>query len=230
MRSEPVRHSGEASESWRVDHDKNWIAKHEPGLTWLSPEGVVIIVMWIIAFGVLFLGPFLPHVVYAVNGHSMNTTFYTNDYIFGEPNPKTISVDDIVVFQEPQDWEGTDDYVKRVVATAGDKVFIGSDGRIKVNGKYFHGEDEYKQGCSILSQTGKDHLEWTVPEGKVFVRGDNVNNSRDSRAVACGENKKPFVDTSSITLKEKFVLKFGSWKHDLLLRFGINDDPLALTK
>lgn len=79
---------------------------------------------------------------------------------------------DIVVFQSPLDPD--EDLVKRIVAVGGDRVAI-SDGTLYVNGE---AQDE----PYLLDQAfGGQMAERTVPPGRVFVLGDNRNNSGDSR-------------------------------------------------
>ena len=86
---------------------------------------------------------------------------------------------DIVVFLSPE--LPRKDFVKRLVATGGEKVQI-KDGKIFINGKrletpasigsnYYYNRGDYgKEGESI-----------TVPEDSYFMLGDNSANSRDSR-------------------------------------------------
>jgi signal peptidase I len=88
-------------------------------------------------------------------------------YRFGDP-----SRGDIVVLHSPVNPD--EDLVKRIVALAGDRVAV-SDGRLYLNGVVQDEPyllEEYIQG---------DMPETVVPEGEVFVMGDNRNNSGDSR-------------------------------------------------
>ena len=76
---------------------------------------------------------------------------------------------DIIVFHFQGNAE--EDYIKRVIGIPGDHVVI-SNGALKVNGIILN--EPYIMEDSRRVNT------WDVPEGKLFVLGDNRNDSSDS--------------------------------------------------
>ena len=89
--------------------------------------------------------------------------------------------------------------IKRCIGTEGDNVKIDyNTNKIYVNGKeisndYINGPMEDKYNFNQSYKTGDGIYEYKVPEDKVFVMGDNRNNSSDSREAAVG-----FIDEDDI--------------------------------
>lgn len=85
---------------------------------------------------------------------------------------------DIVVFEYPQDV--TKDYIKRVIGLPGDQIEI-RDGQVFVNGQQL--EQPYLEGAPTYCVIGYACQSGivTIPEGHLFVMGDNRSNSSDSR-------------------------------------------------
>jgi signal peptidase I len=86
---------------------------------------------------------------------------------FGEPRQG-----DVVVFRFPFDPDR--DFIKRIIALPGQTVEV-LDGVVRVDGMPL---DEPYLGEEVLYNFGPE----TVPEGEVFVLGDNRNNSYDSHS------------------------------------------------
>ncbi|KKM11863.1 signal peptidase I [Clostridiales bacterium PH28_bin88] len=88
-------------------------------------------------------------------------------YRFSEPNRG-----DVIVFKYPLDPQK--DYIKRVVAVAGERVEI-RNSEVYVNGEAI-GEPYLPEGL-VFNDFGPVE----VPRDSYFVMGDNRNNSQDSR-------------------------------------------------
>lgn len=88
--------------------------------------------------------------------------------------------------------------VKRVIAMSGDTIYIDySTGTVMVNGEVL--EEPYIMEPTYLQ--GDVTFPLTVPEGKIFVMGDNRNGSKDSRVSEVG-----CIDTRDILGKVIFRL------------------------
>ena len=111
---------------------------------------------------------------YMVEGSSMYPTLKNHERLIVDKlsyfvtNPKR---GEIVVFRFPKDESR--DFIKRVIAVPGDTIEI-KDGNVFVNG-------ELQNEDYILSKCRGDYPKSTIPEGHIFVMGDNRNNSEDSR-------------------------------------------------
>ena len=138
---------------------------------------------WVISIAIaVVIALFIRHFVvelYLVDGPSMRPTLQNqerlvvNKFIYNLHDPER---GDILVFQYPKD--PSRDFIKRVIAVPGDTIEI-RDGHVYVNG-------ELKNEPYILSTTRGDYPLATVPEGHIFVMGDNRNNSEDSRFADVG--------------------------------------------
>ncbi|MCI6085129.1 signal peptidase I [Selenomonas sp.] len=131
--------------------------------------------------------------LYIVDGPSMRPTLQSqerlvvNKFIYSLRAPEK---GEILVFKYPRDQSR--DFIKRVIATPGDTIEI-KDGRVYVNDQMLN--EDY-----ILEKTRSEYPKATVPDGTVFVMGDNRNNSEDSRFADVG-----FVPYSLIKGKAMLV-------------------------
>jgi signal peptidase I len=96
---------------------------------------------------------------------------FVNKFVYHFREPER---GDIVVFRSVEG--GQEELVKRVVAVSGDEVTV-EDGRLLVNGE--PQSEPYLNRAFPPDESSYGPTR--VPEGEVFVMGDNRANSRDSR-------------------------------------------------
>lgn len=152
----------------------------------------------IVVVTVLFLFCFR---VFSVDGPSMKPTLQPDDRVVVSGVGYKAQQGDIVVLS----GAGSDQkpIVKRVIAVAGDVVDINfTTGVVTVNGKEEHFTEE------LTTQQADVAFPLTVPEGTVFVLGDNRGVSLDSRSSRVG-----CVDERKIVGKVLFrFYPLGDWK------------------
>ncbi|MEU3180612.1 signal peptidase I [Streptomyces albidoflavus] len=130
---------------------------------------------------VLFLGGFawgaLLYQPYAVPTGSMAPTINAGERVLAQRiDGAEVRRGDVVVFNEAE-W-GDLPMVKRVVAVGGDEVACCTSGRLTVNGKPVH--ESYLPAGTPASVAGIPRT--TVPEGRLFLLGDERAGSLDSTA------------------------------------------------
>jgi len=127
---------------------------------------------------------------FVVEGASMEPTLHSGDRVLIEKISYKLSPPnrgDIIVLNRPGR-----PFIKRVIAIEGDTLFI-SDGEVYLN-------DQVLDEPYISEETEGTWGPYIIPEGMVFVMGDNRNNSDDSR------RSVGYLDVNDI--KGKAVLKF----------------------
>ena len=138
-----------------------------------------------------------------VDGDSMLPTLHSGDLLLMTHVFYTPQAGDIVAITKPNS-QG-DNLIKRVIATEGQVVDFDSElGEVTVDGQVVAGSVYgTEDGITYVPDLPGQVLEFpqTVPEGCVFVLGDNRDNSTDSRFVSVG-----MVDCRNILGKVVFNL------------------------
>ena len=146
-----------------------------------------------------------------IPSESMEPTLYVNDRIIVNqltPDLMPIERGDIVVFRDPGGWltptpepeqnpvvaffdwllsivgltapDSNDHLIKRVIGLPGDTVACCNEfGQLSVNGIPL--EEPYVQLPDGVTKVSSDDFEVTVPDGALWMMGDNRYNSADSR-------------------------------------------------
>ena len=155
-----------------------------------SLVGSVLAVVAVFTFGIRMLG---------VDGHSMLNTLQHDDRLL-VVNPifyHDYQYGDIVILRKNGVFDN-DPIVKRVIAVGGQTVDIDFDaGVVYVDGEAL--EEDYIREPTYTAEGTEFPL--TVPEGSIFVMGDNRNGSSDSRDYRLGT-----VDTRYVIGKAAFLI------------------------
>lgn len=132
-----------------------------------------IVVSAVIVVGIIFTFLFK---ISTVSGESMENTLYNADRLVISSIVGDVKYGDVVVTSQPNIFNKV--LIKRVIAVGGQTVWFDEQSKqVVVDGKmldepYIKEEMEYTESMDKL---------FAVPEGFVFVMGDNRNNSSDSR-------------------------------------------------
>jgi len=141
---------------------------------WLVETALLLIVAFVLAQGVkaFVVQPFV------IPTGSMTPTIGIGDYVLAEKLSYRLGgapqQGDIVVFDDPMQQHPQ--LIKRVIAVGGQSVDV-RDGRVYVDDEAL--TEPYVHGESTTPGTVETPL--TVPEGSVWLMGDNRPNSGDSR-------------------------------------------------
>ena len=122
---------------------------------------------------ILFVGINAVSARVRVDGFSMRPTLDDGEFVlvsklsykFGDFNHG-----DIIVFHFPLNPQ--EELIKRVIGVPGDTIRV-QDQRVFVNGQQLNE--------TYIAHPPQYSGEWTVPDGYLFVLGDNRNNSNDSK-------------------------------------------------
>jgi len=152
-------------------------------LEWIKAIAIALVLVILIRW--LLFKPFI------VDGPSMQPNFHTgervivNEILYDIRSPQR---GEVIVFHVPSEGK---DFIKRVIAVAGDTVTVEGD-VVTVNGKQVNETyiqaaiDEAHNNNALYNNKNfpnEDFSDTTVPEGHVFVMGDNRSDSRDSRMI-----------------------------------------------
>lgn len=143
-------------------------------LEWIRAIVISIVIALLITF---FIRPTV------VNGASMEPTFESGDYLIIEKmsyRSEMPTNQDIIVFKsELEDALGNKkDLIKRIIGVAGDHVVV-EGGSVYLN-------DVLLTETYLSSEFTNGRVDVVVPEGYVFVMGDNRGVSVDSRQASVG--------------------------------------------
>ncbi len=157
-------------------------------------EFASILLTAVIAVGIMFTFVFK---LSAVDGQSMENTLHHGDSLIITSAVKHFEVGDVIVTSQPNAYNKV--LIKRVVATEGQTVsFNRYSGKLIVDGVPV--DEPYIKEPMLFTASMRN--EFVVPEGCVFVMGDNRNNSSDSRDSNIG-----FIDERYIM--GKVIYKLG---------------------
>ncbi len=159
-----------------------WMAKTKPGAEEAPGQAVIewyealvsALVVMVLLFSFFFR-------IIQVDGGSMNPTLWDGDKLvvwgagYTPQQGDVVIVDDYTSYGRP--------LVKRIIAKGGDTISIDyTAGTVTVNGQLL--QEDYIAEPTYL---GYDvEFPYTVPEGQLFLMGDNRNASLDSRSSSIG--------------------------------------------
>ncbi|OZU87952.1 signal peptidase I [Virgibacillus indicus] len=163
----------------------------------LNYRKIIPVLFFAIVFALVFRSVLFAN--YVVDGESMEPTLYDGNMMMVNKviyNLEEVDRFDVIVFHANK----KDDYVKRIIGLPGDKIEYRDD-QLYVNGEYVEekfleshakasDQEPFTENFTLTQVTGEEK----VPEGKLFVMGDNRADSLDSRSFG-------FISTEQIVGK-----------------------------
>lgn len=136
-----------------------------------------------------------------VNGSSMRNTLYSGERLFLTAANPDSKYGDIVVISQPNAFNEI--LIKRVIAVGGQTIDIDKEnGDVIVDGKRL--DEPYIK--EKTKEFGNMVFPLEVPYGKLFVMGDNRNNSTDSRFWSVGLIDKRYVVGKAVFSLSRFKI------------------------
>ena len=123
---------------------------------------------------------------------------FTHSYIYRGDDP---AYGDIIIFEYPND--PSVDYIKRVIGLPGETLSF-KNGYTYVNGEKLDESYLPTQGITTLPDSMADKT-FTVPEGCMFVMGDNRTGSNDSRLLG-----EPYIPIEAVQARMLVAISVGS--------------------
>lgn len=151
-----------------------------------GPSRVRAILDWVLVIGIALLVAFVVRTYvlahFVVDGVSMSTTLHDEDRVFvnklsyrlHDPNRG-----DVVVLHEFEGADGERDLIKRVIALPGETIAV-TDCQVSIDGRVL-AEPYLDPEAVTPGSCGNDVAPLAIPDGHVFVMGDNRGYSMDSR-------------------------------------------------
>jgi signal peptidase I len=192
---------------------------------WLKEIATVVVIAVVLSF---LIKTFLFRAFY-IPSESMVNTLDVNDRIFVNllvPEPFALSRGDVVVFRDTKGWLTTapekengpftwvqdgltfvgllpdnseQHLVKRAIGLPGDHVICcDADGKLSINGSPI--DESYVNVAEVPQMRAFDVV---VPQGKIWVMGDNRNHSADSRSHL--DSNGGFVDLKDVEGKAAVI-------------------------
>ncbi|PWQ96383.1 signal peptidase I [Leucothrix arctica] len=144
-----------------------------------------------------FRGRVLGFEIFRIPSGSMQPTLVPGDNIFVSTriyNEQEPQINDVIIFLYPKNKEVN--YVKRLIGLGGDTVRI-ENFNVYVNDKIIN--QTYLDNNFVQRPFSRYMQEITIPEDKLFVLGDNRDNSNDGRFFG-------LVDRADVIGKAKMII------------------------